>query len=68
MFLKEVNVNIQTAHLIGNRHTKKDNTCGVEGGIMLTSFKYAINVKTPITVAQKAQQFARLSTRLMMAE
>jgi hypothetical protein len=43
--------------LIGNRHNKKDSTCGIEGGTTLTSFKNIVNMKTPIPVAQKAQQF-----------
>jgi hypothetical protein len=42
MFLNEVDVNINTAHFIGNRHTKKDNTCGIEGGPTLTSFKNSL--------------------------
>jgi hypothetical protein len=29
---------IHTVHLIGNRHTKKDNTCAIEGGTTSTSF------------------------------
>jgi hypothetical protein len=30
--------NIHTAHLRGNRHTEKDNTHGVEGKTIFTSF------------------------------
>jgi hypothetical protein len=43
--------------LIDNRHAKKANKCGIEGGTTLTSFRNLINTKTPITVARKAQQF-----------
>jgi hypothetical protein len=55
--------------LIGNRHTtKKDSTCGVEGGTTVTSLKYIVNMKTQIPEAWKAQQFLRISTHLIMAE
>jgi hypothetical protein len=56
-----------TAHFIGNRHTKKDNTCGIVEGTTLTSFKNIVNMKTLVTVAWKAQQFS-ISTYLMMTE
>jgi methyl coenzyme M reductase alpha subunit len=48
--------NIHTAHLIDSRRTKGDNTCCTEEGTTLTSLRNII--KTPISVAQKAQQFA----------
>jgi hypothetical protein len=48
--------------LIGNRHTKKDNTCGIERGTTLTSFRKLI------AVAWKAQQFPQISAYLMMAK
>jgi hypothetical protein len=54
--------------LIGNRHTKKDNTCGIEGGAALTSFKNNVNIKTPMALSRKTEQFLLISTRLMMAE
>jgi hypothetical protein len=59
---------MHTAHLIGNRHTKKDNTYGIEGETTLTSFKNIINMKTPIAVARKAQQFPRISAHLKMPD
>jgi hypothetical protein len=46
-----------TPYLIDIRHTKKDHTCCREGGTTITSFKNIVNTETPITVAQKAQQF-----------
>jgi hypothetical protein len=49
--------NVHSAHLISNRHTKKDNTCGIEGGTTMSSFRNNLNMKTPIAVARKAQQF-----------
>jgi hypothetical protein len=45
-----------------------DNICGTGGGTTLNSFRNTVNKKTPITVEQKAQQFPRISTHLMMAE
>jgi hypothetical protein len=42
--------------LIGNRHSKKDDTCGTGGGTTLTLFKNIVNTKTLIAVAWKAQQ------------
>jgi hypothetical protein len=49
--------NVHNVHLISNRHTKKDNTSGIEGGTTLTSFRNILNMKTPVAVAKKAQQF-----------
>jgi hypothetical protein len=60
--------NTHTAYLIGNRHPKKDNTCGIEGGTTMTSFRNTVHMRTPITVVQKAQQYHRISTHLMMAK
>jgi hypothetical protein len=37
---------------------KKENTCGIEGEITLTSFRNTVNTKIiPIAVARKEQQF-----------
>jgi hypothetical protein len=57
-----------TAHLIDNRHARKDYAYVIGGGTALTSFRNIVNMKTPISVARKAQQFPRISTHLMMAE
>jgi hypothetical protein len=54
--------------MIGSRHTKKHNTCDIEGGTTLTSFKNIVNTKTPIELLWKAQQFPQISVHLMMAE
>jgi hypothetical protein len=59
---------IHTTHLISIRHTKKDNTCGIEGRTTFTSFRTIIKMITPIAVVQKAWQFPRISTHLMMAK
>jgi hypothetical protein len=68
MFLIEVN-NIHTANMIGNTHTKeRDDTCGIEGGTALTSFRNTANTERPITGARKAHNSPRISTHLMMAE
>jgi hypothetical protein len=48
---------VQCDIIIGNRHTKKDNTCGTEGGTTLISFKNLVNMKTWIAVMWKTQQF-----------
>jgi hypothetical protein len=45
----------------------RDNTCGVEGGTTSASFRN-INTKTPIAVAQEAQQFPHISTHVMVAK
>jgi hypothetical protein len=47
---------------------KKNNTCGIEGGTTLTSFKNTVNTKTAIVIMQKAQQLPLISVYLMMAE
>jgi hypothetical protein len=60
--------NIYTSRLIDNRQVKKVNTCGIEVGTILTSFRNTVNTKTPIAGARKAQQFPRISMYLMMAE
>jgi hypothetical protein len=52
-FLNEVNVVIHNTHLIGNTHTKKDNTRGIEE-TTLNSFRNGVNTKPPIVVARKA--------------
>jgi hypothetical protein len=46
----------------------RGNTCGIEGETTLTSFKNTVNTKTPITVAQMAQQFCQISRYLMTAK
>jgi hypothetical protein len=51
-----------------SKHIKKYNTCGREGENTLILFRNILNMKTPIAVVQKAQQFPRISTHLMMAE
>jgi hypothetical protein len=53
---------------MGNRHTKKDNTCGTGGGPTLTSIKNTVNMKTLIVAAQKAQHFPQISLHLMTAK
>jgi hypothetical protein len=59
---------IHTAHLIGNRHNKKDKTCDKAGETTLTAFKNIENTKTPIAVSRKAQEFTRIATHPMIAE
>jgi hypothetical protein len=59
---------IHTAHLIDNRNTKKDNTCGIDGGTTFTSIKNIVNMKTLIVQAQKVQHFPQISVHLRMAE
>jgi hypothetical protein len=54
--------------MIGSRHTKKDNTCDIEGETTLTSFKNMVNMKTSIALLQKTQQFPQISVHLVMAE
>jgi hypothetical protein len=56
------------AHLIDNRYTKRANTCGIEGGTILTSFENIVNMKTPNAVTNKAQQFLQIPVHLTMAE
>jgi hypothetical protein len=57
-----------TTHLIDNRHTKKTQYMWHRRRSTLTSFKNIVNMKTPIAVKRKAQQFPRISAHLMMAE
>jgi hypothetical protein len=40
----------------------------IEGGTTMTLLKNIVNMKTPITVLRKVQQFPRISTHLMIAE
>jgi hypothetical protein len=47
---------------------QKDNTCGIEGGTTLSSFKNITSTKTSIALVRKAQQFLQISAHLMMAE
>jgi hypothetical protein len=47
---------------------QKDNTCGIEGGTTVASLRNIVNMKTPVAVAQKVQQFPRISVHLMMVE
>jgi hypothetical protein len=49
--------NIFIAIFIENRHSNKDNICGLEGGTASTSFRNVINMKATVALARKAQQF-----------
>jgi hypothetical protein len=60
--------NIHTAHLIGNRHTKKGNTCDIEGGTIPPSFLNTVNMKAPVAAGRKAQLIPRILAHLMMVE
>jgi phage regulator Rha-like protein len=57
---------IRIAHSVGNRHTKKRQSISIGGGTTLNSFRNTVNMETPVTVTQKAQQFPRISTHFIM--
>jgi hypothetical protein len=46
----------------------RGNTCGIEKETTLIALRNIINTKTPIAVAQKAQQFLQILAHLMMAK
>jgi phosphate starvation-inducible protein PhoH len=59
--------NILIAHLVGKRYTKEEKKHVIERGTALTSIGKALNAKTPLAVARKAQQLARSKMHLIMA-
>jgi hypothetical protein len=56
VFIFIILLNEQNPHCTLDRQQayQKDNTCGVEGGTTLTSFKNTVNAKIPFAVAWKA--------------
>jgi hypothetical protein len=57
-----------TLHTPDDIHAKKYDTCSIDRGTTLTSFRSTVNTKTLVAVVQKAQQIRRISAHLMMAQ